>query len=229
MKQTDNAAVGARIRGRREQLNLSLTEVAESVAVAVSTVQRYETGQIENLKLPVLESIARVLGVETGWLLGQTEEMVRPQTVRFPLPRVTEEVVTFPVIGEVAAGYEHLAQEVWDGETVDIPAAFLRGRPRSDYFVLKVCGNSMYPLYIEGDKVLVLRTDALDHSGQIGLILYNDFEATLKKVEYAEGEDWLRLVPVNPEYEPRLIRGEALAHCRVLGVPRLLIREIDSL
>ena len=229
MKQTDNAAIGARIRGRREQLNLSLTEVAESVAVAVSTVQRYETGQIENLKLPVLESIARVLGVETGWLLGQTEEMVRPQTVRFPLPRVTEEVVTFPVIGEVAAGYEHLAQEVWDGETVDIPAAFLRGRPRSDYFVLKVCGNSMYPLYIEGDRVLVLRTDTLDHSGQIGLILYNDSEATLKKVEYAEGEDWLRLVPVNPEYEPRLIRGEALAHCRVLGVPRLLIREIDSL
>lgn len=229
MRQTENAAIGARIRRRREQLNLSLTEVAEEVSVAVSTIQRYETGQIENLKLPVLESIARVLGVNPAWLLGQTEEMSPPLAARFPLPRVAEEVVTFPVIGEVAAGYEHLAQEVWDGETVDIPLSFLRGRPRSDYFVLKVCGSSMYPLYIDGDRVLVLRTDTLDHSGQIGLVLYNDAEATLKKVEYAEGEDWMRLVPVNPEYEPRLIRGEALAHCRVLGVPRLLIREIEGL
>ena len=222
MKDCNSLLIGARMRARREALGLSLTEVAQGVAVAVSTIQRYETGRIENVKLPVVESIARVLQVSADWLLGQGEDM----TPRFSAPRVTEDVVSFPVIGEVAAGYEHLAEEVWDGDTVDIPVAFLRGRPKSDYFVLHVRGNSMYPLYIDGDKVLVLRTETLDHSGQIGLILYNGDEANLKKVEYVEGEDWLRLVPINPEYEPRLIEGEALAHCRVIGVPRLLIRDL---
>ena len=228
MKEIDRVQMGQRMGQRREQLGLSLAEVAGEVAVAVSTIQRYEKGKIENVKLPVMESIARVLRVDPAWLLCKTDQMGAPRALTFPAPHVTEEVVTFPVIGEVAAGYEHLAQEVWNGETVDIPVAFLRGRPKSDYFVLSVCGDSMYPLYMDGDKVLVLKADTLDHSGQIGLVLYNGDEATLKKVEYAEGEDWLRLVPINPMYQPRLIEGVELERCRILGIPRFLLREIDG-
>lgn len=228
MKEIDRVQMGERMAQRREQLGLSLAEVAAEVAVAVSTVQRYEKGKIENIKLPVMESVARVLRVDPAWLLGKTDRMGTPRILSFPAPRVTEDVVTFPVIGEVAAGYEHLAQEVWSGDTVDIPVAFLRGRPKSDYFVLSVCGDSMYPLYLDGDKVLVLKADTLDHSGQIGLVLYNGDEATLKRVEYVEGEDWLRLVPVNPMYPSRLIEGPELERCRILGIPRLLLREIDG-
>ena len=46
-------------------------------------------------------------------------------------------------------------------------------------------------------------------------------------MEYKEGEDWLNLIPINPNYEPVRIEGEALEHCRVLGIPKLLIRELD--
>ncbi len=229
MKEIDTALVGARIRQRREELGLSLTDIAAEVAVAVSTVQRYEKGRIENVKMPVMEAIARVLQVETDWLLGRTDRRrPRPAAGDFPAPAVAQEVVVFPVIGEVAAGYEHLAEEVWSGDTVELPAAFLRGRPKSDYFVLSVHGDSMYPLYLDGDKVLILKADTLEHSGQIGLVLYNGDEATLKRVEYEEGEDWLRLVPVNPEFMPRLIEGAELERCRVLGIPRLLLRELND-
>ena len=41
------------------------------------------------------------------------------------------------------------------------------------------------------------------------------------------GEDWLKLVPINPEYPPKTIEGEELDHCRVIGIPKLLIREIN--
>ena len=55
----------------------------------------------------------------------------------------------------------------------------------------------------------------------------NDDEiSTLKKVEFVKGEDWLRLVPINPNVPPILIEGEDLEHCRVMGVPKLLIREM---
>ena len=148
--------------------------------------------------------------------------------------KVYKKVVNFELLkqmlsGEVLDGDEAY-EFTWVGKKAAIVEAnkpirkTLRPCPKES-----VAWDTTKNLYIEGDKVLVLRTDTLDHSGQIGLILYNDTEATLKKVEYAEGEEWMRLVPVNPEYEPRLIRGEALAHCRVLGVPRLLIRELGGL
>ena len=47
-----------------------------------------------------------------------------------------------------------------------------------------------------------------------------------KKIEFVEDEDWLRLVPVNPNVPPILIAGEELKHCRIMGVPKLLIREM---
>lgn len=224
MKDLDIHKLGARMEQRRKQLGFTLSDIAEEVSVAFSTIQRYEKGKIENIKLPVIESVARVLQVDTAWLLGKTDVM-RENMLTFPAPHVTDEYVTFPIIGEVAAGYEHLAQEVWDGDKVDIPRSFLRGRPKSDYFVLRVCGDSMYPLYLDGDTVLVLKTDTLEYSGQTALVLYNCEEATLKKVEFSEGEGWLRLVPVNPMYQPRLLEGDELAQCRIIGIPRYLIRE----
>lgn len=86
----------------------------------------------------------------------------------------------------------------------------------------------MYPLYHDGDKVLILKQDTLGFSGQIGAILYDDENATLKKVEFAAGEDWLRLVPINANYPLKRITGEELNHCHIIGIPRLLIREIDE-
>ena len=52
--------------------------------------------------------------------------------------------------------------------------------------------------------------------------------ATLKKVEYVLGEDWMKLIPINPEYQPKTIEGADLELCRVLGIPKLLIREINE-
>ena len=72
MKEIDRVQMGERMAMRREQLGLSLAEVAAEVAVAVSTIQRYEKGKIENIKLPVMESVARVLRVDPAWLLGKT-------------------------------------------------------------------------------------------------------------------------------------------------------------
>ena len=142
-------------------------------------------------------------------------------------PTISTDTVTFPVIGEIAAGYNHCAVEDWSGETVEIPTYYLKGRKQDDFFVLSVKGDSMYPLYMDGDKVLILRQSTLNHSGEIGAIVYDDY-ATLKKVEYVNGEDWLRMVPINPQYPPKRVEGAELEQCKVLGIPKLLIREINE-
>lgn len=181
-------------------------------------ISKWETG-FQEPQIHTVTCLADLFGVSIDFL--------NDNRVRLRTPEVTEDVVTFPVIGEIAAGYDEIAVEDWSGDTVDIPTSYLKGRKKEDFFVLSVHGDSMYPMYLNGDKVLILKQNTLDHSGDVGAILYEGECATLKKVEYVQGEDWLRLVPINPEYQPKLIEGPDLELCRVIGIPRLLVREID--
>ncbi len=202
--------------------------LAKKLGLAAATISRYANGLMAP-KLPTLRAIAEIFDVDPDWLAGDDvpkERSTPGRWAKFPAPNVTDAFVTFPVIGEIAAGYDSVALEDAVGETIDIPTSFLRGREKSDFFVLKVKGDSMYPTYQDGDRVLILKQATLDHSGQIGAVLYEDDLATLKRVEYVDGEDWMRLVPVNPAVPPTRIEGEKLEHCRILGVPRLLIREV---
>ena len=86
----------------------------------------------------------------------------------------------------------------------------------------------MYPIYMDGDKVLIVKQSTLNNSGDVGVVIYDDNCGTLKKVEYVKGEDWLELIPINPMYQRERIEGEKLEHCRVIGIPTLLIREIEQ-
>lgn len=70
-----NEAVGRRILLRRTQLNLTLDDIANEIGVARSTIQRYEKGTIQKLKLPVIEAIARALMVDPAWLYCKTDDM----------------------------------------------------------------------------------------------------------------------------------------------------------
>lgn len=204
-------------------------ELSSITKIPKSAISQYVSGAFEP-KQDRVELIAEALNVSEAWLMGFDVPMEREHKTfadNFPSPNITEEYTTFPVIGDVAAGYDHIAIESWNGDVVDIPDSYLLGHSKSDFFVLRVVGDSMYPLYQNGDKVLILKQETLNESGDVGVIIYNNEIATLKKIEYAKGEDWLRLVPINPIYKPELIEGSQLECCRVIGVPRLLIREID--
>lgn len=143
-------------------------------------------------------------------------------------PEVSNDNVSFPVIGGVAAGYDYIAYEDWNGDSIEIPRSYLHGRQPQEYFVLRVQGDSMYPDYQNGDHVLVLRQSTMDRSGQVGVVIYGDENATLKRIEYSEGENWFTMRPINPQFPPVTIRDEALEHCTVLGVAKMVIRELPQ-
>lgn len=68
-----NQEIGLRIKLVREEKGLTFQEIADKVGVAKSTIQRYEAGTIEKIKLPVVESIANVLEINPAWLIGKAE------------------------------------------------------------------------------------------------------------------------------------------------------------
>lgn len=213
--------IGKRMKKTREDQKLTQEYVAKKVGVAIQTIYKYENEIVTNIPLDKLEKIADALNTTPAYLMGWEDNKTLNS------PQVTEDYTTFPVIGDIAAGYDMIANEDWTGDMVDIPNAYLKGRKKDDYFVLRVIGDSMYPLYHDNDIVLILKQPTLNYSGEIGAILYNDELVTLKKIEYPNGKNWLNLIPINPEFKPKRIENEELNHCRILGIPKLLIRELQ--
>lgn len=72
-----NEEIGKRIKQQRKALNISVVEVAKYTGLSKATIHRYESGEIKNIKLPVLETIANILNVNPAWLIGKSKNMER--------------------------------------------------------------------------------------------------------------------------------------------------------
>lgn len=64
-----------RIRARREELGLSLDDLAAILGKNRTTIYRYETGFIEQLPIGVIPPLAKALNVSPSWLMGWTDDM----------------------------------------------------------------------------------------------------------------------------------------------------------
>ena len=127
--------VAARIAKAMEEQKISYGELARMTGIPKSAVFRYVTGQTEKVPLPRLECIARALNMEAASLMGWEKQA----------PPGPPDSVSFDIIGEVAAGFEHYAEPDWTIGRIDIPESWLHGRAKEDYFVLRISGDSMYP------------------------------------------------------------------------------------
>lgn len=214
-----------KLRELRASQNLTQEQLANLLGVSKSSISMYENGKRQPNNLETLEMFADFFNVDIDTLVSSSE-MAIIRNNRFQSPILTTDTVTFPVIGEIAAGYESIAVEDWTGETVEIPSSFLKGREYEDYLVLSVKGDSMYPHFMDGDKVLILRQTFANNNGDVCAVVYDDEMATLKKV--VKANEYVELVPINPEYKPRRIDGEEIEHVHIIGIPKLLIREIEE-
>jgi SOS regulatory protein LexA len=203
---------GSRIKQVREERGLTLDDIAISVGVARSTVQRYEAGTIKRPKLPVIDAIAKVLNVSPSWLLNkQTEREVYSTLPSNAIP-YTASVHTAPILGRIPAGCPLLATEEILGYA---PIEFL---DEENYFWLSVSGDSMINAGIHtGDLVLIRKQPCAD-DGQIVAARVNGDEATLKR--FRRSGDTVMLVPENPKYTPIPVPASAFetGDASIIGV-----------
>lgn len=76
----DLVKIGQRIKDARTELGFTQEELGKAIGVNKSTIQRYETGKINKLKLPVIESIAKVLMVNPDWITLHSD-IRKPQVI----------------------------------------------------------------------------------------------------------------------------------------------------
>ena len=69
-----------KIKKRREELNLSLQQVADMVGVNKSSIKRFEDGEIKNIRLDRIEKLAQALKVSPVYLMGWDEGLTQTRT-----------------------------------------------------------------------------------------------------------------------------------------------------
>lgn len=68
------AEINERIKKMRKRKNLTLLEVAEHLGVKEATAQRYESGNIKNIKHDTIWKLAELFDCDPMYLMGWREE-----------------------------------------------------------------------------------------------------------------------------------------------------------
>ena len=191
--------LGDRIRILRSGRALTQQAVAEALGVSRSAVAMWEKDEREP-DLETLAQLAKLLGVPLTALVERREAPL-PQNLRPVRAR------RIPLLGTIAAGEPIFAEE--EHETyVDVD-----GSARAD-FALEVKGESMEPVYKDGDVVYIRsQDDVLD--GQVAAVVVDD-SATLKRVYHLPVG--VQLMPLNPAFAPMLFTPENSDSVRILGL-----------
>lgn len=205
----DNKIIGQRIKIKREELGYTQEDIAKELGLNKSTIQRYETGNIQRVKLPIIEAIAKLLKVNPSWLAGKidVQEEEPNYFIYDNISPISKQKI--PLLGEIACGKPIYADE-------HIECYVEAGANIHADFCLKAKGDSMIGARIlDGDIVFIRKQDMVE-DGEIAAVIIEN-EATLKRVYYDKENNLLKLVAENPNIATMVYSGEELNQIHILG------------
>lgn len=179
---------------RREGLSASgLALKAGLDATSFNPSKRMGPGTPPRPRWPSTESLTRILQA-TGISLGEFADLADDA------PEVRR---TIPVIGLAQAGveghFDDAGLPIGDGwASTDLPHV------RDSLFSLRINGDSMFPLYREGDRVIVDREATDIRKGDRVVVRTTGGETVAKEVSRLTAQT-VTLASINPAYAPRVL------------------------
>lgn len=221
--------MGSYLKRLRENKGLSTREVYELSKVSNSYLSLVENGH-RRASAVVLKKLAPVYGVDyldlyikAGYIDLVEDEKNKMLKKIGAIPLIDIDTVKIPILGTVKAGYDYLAQE----NVIDYIAFKVDGTDKENYYALNVVGDSMTPLFDDGDTVIVHKQEEFKN-GDNCVVLINGNEATIKKVY--KGNTGIELKAVNPYYPPRIYSEEDIKELpiQIIGVVEKSIRNFNK-
>lgn len=200
--------IGEIIKEYRKNNQLSQRAFASRTTLSPSYINTLEkiynpkTGKPYSVTTDVADEIATAMHMSIEELLtklsGNQEFTLNSSNIN----ETDINVIAIPVLGTVKAGYDYLAEENIIGtEKIDNVS------DKENYYALQVTGDSMEPLFSDGDIAIVHKQDDFE-SGNTCIVLINGDEATVKKV--IKVEDGIDLIAMNPYYPKKHFSNEEM-------------------
>ena len=193
---------------RHEGLSVSaLAKRAGLDATSFNPSKRFGPGEPPRPRWPSTESLTRIL-TATGLSLGEFAALARDGV---------ERAAAIPLLGMAQAGqdgyFDDAGLPVGDGwEQTDLP------RPKDSLLSLRIVGDSMDPLYREGDRIIVDREATEVRKGDRVVVRTTGGETLAKEIGELTAQV-VTLASVNPAYGARtLARNEIVWMGRILWV-----------
>lgn len=202
--------MGERIKALRHDKNLTQEALGEILGIQKAAVQKYEKGTVKNIKRDTLIKMSQIFDTTVEYIINGNSDIISNL-----LPVNDQNMIKIPVLAEVSAGMGCHAEIFDEFSTGYEPVSVDDINSDETYVYLRVKGDSMYPLFIEGDLALIRVQSSID-SGSYAVVLIDDCNGVIKKVVY--GPDFIELQSVNPMYPPRRFEGSEISRIRVFGL-----------
>lgn len=215
------------IKERRLQLGLTLEQVAEKVGVGKSTVRKWETGLIQNMRRDNMQKLADALSLNPLDLLEF--DIIDENLPLYESPRNKIDIIgqnlylNIPLYESLSCGTglfvnDHIV------EYITLPESLLSSN--KEYFCQYATGDSMINENInEGDLLVFEKAQVIDN-GQIGCFCIDDNIATCKKFYKDNASAIITLQPANAKYPPIIVTVETM-NFHVVGKLSLVINKRD--
>lgn len=184
-------------------------------------LSRYLKG-IYEAKQDNLYTLSLILNVSETWLMGYDVPLERKTENRKKDNSSKSKSVIVPILGNIPAGIPIEAiVDIVDYE--EISETMLAGN--KEYFGLKIKGDSMSPIYLENDILIVLKQDDCEN-GQDSIVMVNGNDATFKRVY--KNDNGITLQPLNNMYPPQFYSNSDVKKLplTILGVVKEVRRKI---
>ena len=212
--------LGTYLKELRKSKNLSLRKVDELTDITYSHLNMIENG-IRRVTPALLKNLATLYNVdyldlyEKAGYIDLIEDDKKSKIDSKP------KGMRIPVLGSIPAGIPmEMIEDIVDWE--DISEEMLKGGKQ--YFALKIKGDSMFPEYLNGDVIIVLKQDDCE-SGQDCVVAVNGDDATFKRVFKAD--NGITLQPLNNSYMPMFYSNDDVLNkpVKILGVVKEIRRK----
>ena len=191
-----------------------------NTAITQTNISRWENNR-EYPRPDYIKYLCEFFNVSTDYLTCRTpykntiEEVSSDPNLQAHLQAVgifpVNETVRIPILGEIKAGYNACTNsELLGYEYIEKNSVL----GKSDCFFLKIKGDSMQPMFLENDLVLIEPMSDVP-TGSIAAVLVDDEESTLKRI--IKSPDAIILQPLNTAYESRVFTGYEINTVKILG------------
>lgn len=173
-------SVGQNIKKLRESRDMTQKELGDLLGISDKTVSSWES-EIRTPRMGVIQKLSDCFHILKSEIIDDSIITIKNIGIPYnPTHRI-------PILGHISAGLPLYADEHIEGYT------YTDFNDGSEYFALRVSGDSMNDSYIFNGNILIVRKQESVENGEIAVVLVDNENATVKR--FYQNDNIVTLVP----------------------------------